>query len=156
MAVAAFEVAGLFLFGRPGGRPERLPKGTPAEFNLIFKYDGSVLNTFEHTYTKDMVGDPSITIRFELSQSELAQVYQKIYDLDPYDVGQRTSGNGARIPCSYFFLRVQVDSTTKEMSWSDCRGLVNDTLQQLTEYIISVIESKEDYKRLPAPRFFRY
>ena len=131
------------------------PAGGPTNFNLVFKYGVGAkneLNTFEQTYTRDMVKDPPVTIKFKLSDSDLAGINQKISDLKLFDISQPTDGNMMVTPCSGYSLKVQIGSDEKEMSWSNCRGKINDKLQQFTEYIISIIESKEDYKKLPTPR----
>lgn len=99
-----------------------------------------------------MVKDPPVTIKFKLSDSDLAGINQKISDLKLFDISQPTDGNMMVTPCSGYSLKVQIGSDEKEMSWSNCRGKINDKLQQFTEYIISIIESKEDYKKLPTPR----
>ncbi len=52
-----------------------------SNFNLIFKYGifaKNELNTFDGTYTKDMVQDPSITVELSLSEEELDSIYEKM------------------------------------------------------------------------------
>lgn len=55
---------------------------------------------------------------------------------------------------SYYF-KVKYDSKIRELSWED--GITNkderaDRLRELIKLIIDVIESKEEYKKLPPPR----
>ena len=125
-------------------------------FNFIFKYgvgSGNELNTFDKTYTKDMIMDPSITIKFELSESELAGIYQKINDLKLFDKDEeQTEENMFRTPCLSYYLKAQIDSDQKELSWDNCSGEISDKLQQFTDYIILIITSKEEYKELPTPK----
>ena len=35
------------------------------------------------------------------------------------------------------------------MSWDNCRGRIDDRLQEFTAYVVSIIESKEEYQELP-------
>jgi len=157
IAVIILAVAGFVVFKQLNTSSQNSSTGKPANFNLIFKYGVGAkneLNTFEQTYTKDMVMDPSITIKFKLSDSELAGIYQKINDLKLFDKNEElTEGdiNTFVTPCSNYYLKVQIDSIQKELSLDDCRGKVNDAFQQFADYIISVIESKEEYKKLPDP-----
>ena len=61
------------------------PPPSPSNFNLIFKYGVGAkneLNTFEGTYTKDMVMDPSITVNLSLSKEELDRIYKKIVEIN--------------------------------------------------------------------------
>lgn len=153
--VIILAIAGFLVFEQTKTPPQNPPADTPTSFNLIFKYGVGAkneLNTFDQTYTKDMVMDPSITIKFKLSDSELASINRKINDLKLFDINQSTEGNMMVTPCSSYYLKAQIGSDEKEMSWDNCRGKMNDKLQQFTNYIISIIESKDDYKKLPTPR----
>ena len=55
-----------------------------SNFKLIFKEGNAevnhpnILNTFENTYTKDMVVDSSVKIKFNLSNKDLRRIYQKM------------------------------------------------------------------------------
>ncbi len=54
-------------------------------FNLIFKYGvdaKNILNTFEGTYTKDMIPDPPIATKLSLTREELDTIYKKMVDID--------------------------------------------------------------------------
>ncbi len=156
VAVVVVGMAGFIVFKQLNTSPQNPPTGGPTTFNLIFKYGVGAkneLDTFKQIYTKDMVMNPPVTINFKLSDSELAGIYQKINDLKLFDKSEeKADGNMFVTPCSSYYLKVQIDSTQKELSWDDCRGKISDKLQQFTNYIISVIESKEEYKKLPAPK----
>jgi len=156
VAVIVLAAVGFFIFKQTNIPPKNPPAGEPTNFNLIFKYGVGAkneLNTFDQTYTKDMVMDPSVTIKFKLTDNELAGIYQKINDLKLFDKNEElTEGNMFVTPCSSYYLKVQIDSDQKELSWSNCRGKISDRFRQFTNYIIQIIESKEEYKKLPAPK----
>lgn len=100
-----------------------------------------------------MVIDPSVTIKFKLTDNELAGIYQKINDLKLFDKNEEPTERNTFIePCSSYYLKVQIDSVQKELSWNNCRGKISDKLQQITNYIIPIIESKEEFKKLPTPK----
>jgi len=44
------------------------------------------LNTFNQTYTRDMVIDPPLTVEFKLTDSELAAISRKIDELRLFDI----------------------------------------------------------------------
>ena len=136
--------------------PSPDPTSQSISFNLIFKYGVGAkneLNTFTQTYTKDMVVDPSITIKFTLTDSEIAGIYQKLNDLKLFDESAKPiEGNLMVTPCSSYYLKVQIDSEEKELSWNNCKGKISDKFLQFTNYITQIIESKEEYKNLPTPR----
>jgi len=140
----------------------------PAEvsnFNLIFKYGvmaRNELNTFEGTYTKDMVIDPSITVELSLTEEELDRIYQKMVEIDFFDYPDEYKATvfpwqskGLKLPYSSYYFRVEYDSKTKELSWKD--NILNkdkraEKLRELIKFIRDIIESKEEYKQLPPAR----
>lgn len=58
-----------------------------SNFKLIFK-EGvevkhpNILNTFDNTYTHDMVVDSSVKVTFKLSNKDLTRIYQKMDSID--------------------------------------------------------------------------
>lgn len=159
IAVIILAVAGFFIFFQEtSNAPTNLPSGESANFNLIFKYGVGAkneLNTFDQTYTKDMVMDPSVTIKFKLTDSELVNLRQKIEDLKLFDKDEKLAEGETgmmRTPCSSYYLKVQKDSVSEELPWDDCQGKISDKLQQFIDYVIPIIESKEEYKNLPVPK----
>lgn len=132
------------------------PQNQPANFKFIFRYGVGAkneLNTFNQTYTKDMVMDPTVTIALKLKDSELAGVYKKMNDLKVSSINKvSTEKNVMVTPCSNYYFKAQIGSLVKELSWDGCQGKINDKLQQFTDYIIKIIEAKEEYKKLPTPK----
>jgi len=141
------------------------PPPHPSNFNMIFKYGvgaGNELNTFEGTYTKDMIMDPPITVDISLSKEELDTIYQKMIEINFFGYPDQFSvfvppgeSVGMLTPyCSYYF-KVEYDSKVKELSWED--NIINEDkkaekLRELIKLIRDIIESKEEYKQLPPPR----
>ena len=140
----------------PTPSPSQKPTPQSTSFNLIFKYGVGAkneLNTFAQTYTKDMVMDPSVTIKLKLTDNELTGIYQKLNDLKLFNESTKPiEGNVMVTPCSSYYLKVQINSEQKELSWNNCQGRMSDKFQQFTSYVIQIIESKEEYKKLPTPQ----
>jgi len=149
-------IAAGFIGFEQSKKSQKLPVSGPDGFNFIFRYGVGAkneLNTFKQTYTRDMATDPSVTIKFELSSNELTEVYQKINDLNLFNKNEELIvGNEFVTPCSNYYLKAYIDSTEKELFWDNCRGKISDKLQQFTNFIISIIEAKDEYKELPAPK----
>lgn len=145
-----------FLFKRNSISPQVSPTNTPTTFNLIFRYGVGAkneLNTFNNTFTKDMIVESPLTVNFQLTNDELDSMYQKINELKLFDKNEeKTDGNMRVTPCSSYYLKVQIDSTQKELSWDYCHGNPSDKLQKFSRFMISIIESKEEYKKLPRPK----
>jgi len=135
------------------------------DFGLIFAYGvtaGNVLNTFEGTYTKDMVLDPPITVSLPLTEEELDAIYQKMIEIDFFNYPDEFSitvppdeGVGIVTPSSCYYFKVIYDSKIKELRWED--KITNpdtkaEQLRELIELIISIVQSKKEYQRLPTPK----
>ena len=120
--------------------------------SIIFKYGigaKNELNTLNNTYTKDMIMDPAVVTNLKLNNQELSNIYNKSIDLKLFDKEDSSAKENIIVtPCSSYYLKINEN----EVSWNNCHGKVNSKFQQFTDYIIKIIESKEEYKRLPAPK----
>lgn len=158
VAILAIVGCGLFV-------SEQANDTNESSFNLIFKYGvgaRNVLNTFEQTYTKDMVIDSSITAELSLTKEELDTIYQKMTEIDFFDypdtfsvVSDAEEIIGTITPYSSYYFKVEYDSNLKELWWND--NIFPDydeeahKLRELIKLIREIIESKEEYKNLPPP-----
>ncbi len=151
-----------------------IPPITPGEsnFDLIFEYGVGAknkLDTFKETYTKDMVVDPSITMDLYLSKNELDRIYQKMVEINFFDYHDNFSvsvspGEAWMLtPYSSYYFKVKHDSKIKELWWDDNKFWMEggnltykdekaEKLKELIELIRNIIESKEEYTKLPTPR----
>ena len=130
-------------------------------FNLIFKYGVGArneLNTFDGTFTKDMIVDDPITIPLELTEAELKGIRQKIDELNLFKEQEAYQGDTFTLvtPCSSYDLYVESEGIQKRLTW-DCEKPMsnsseNPELETFTEYIRFIVESKEVYKKLPEPQ----
>ena len=137
---------------------------TQSDFNFIFRYGVGAkneLNTFSGKYTRDMIQDPSITVNLSLSKEELDRIYQKMIEIDFFNYpnefsisvppGELTT---AVTPYNSYYFKVEHDSRIKEVRWD--AEIINkndkaDKLRELIQLITDIIQSKEEYKKLPAP-----
>jgi hypothetical protein len=158
----------------PAPSIQSTPLITPGEsnFNLIFAYGVGAknrLDTFKGIYTRDMVDDPSITVNLYLSKNELDIIYQKMVEINFFDYPDKFSvsippeEDGIFTPYSSYYFKVKNDSKIKELWWDDNKfwqegGILTykdekaEKLKELIELIKNIIESKEEYTKLPTPR----
>ncbi len=139
--------------------------------NLVFAYDSSrnpinidfkfgiesrnELNTFNGTFTKDLIIDGTITTRLILSQEELNQIEKKLFEIGFFNYPNTFPSSGNVVPRADYYLKVQNGTTIKEVIWySD--SFIDKTnestranLNQLSDLIWSMIEAKLEYKLLP-------
>jgi len=142
------------------------PPAAQSDFNLIFRYGVGAkneLNTFEGTYTRDMISDPSITVPLSLAEEEQDRIYKKMVEINFFDYPEKFSltvapgeSVGMVTPYMTYYFRVEYDSRIKEVRWEDEIININenekaDKLRELIKLITDIIEAKEEYQRLPEP-----
>lgn len=171
-------VGGAYYLGRqtspkPSPPPVSSPSTSAANFNLTFKYGvgaENVLDTFQHTYTADMVVDPDVTIPLVLSNNELDLIYQKMMEIDFFSyptIFNIPNPKGISvIPYPTYYFKVAYNGQTKELTWEDKTGYSDpvpstsavykdeeaEKLKDLINLIYKILGSKEEMKKLPKPR----
>jgi hypothetical protein len=131
--------------------------------NLKFSYGvdaKNVLNTFENTYTRDLILDGTTTVPFTLSDGELDRISETMSEIGFFGYPEHfavAAGDTASfiMPYSTYEFVVSYQSTTKCFHWSD--SIVSDDtaavrLRELIQLIKGIIESKSEYSQLPPPR----
>ena len=125
---------------------------------------GNTLDTFQGTYIKDMVRDPSIRIHLALTEAEMDRIYQKMVEIDFFNYPDNFSVSvppgvptGIRTPYSSYYFKVAYSSRIKELWWNDeivYKDYIDekaDRLRELIRLIKDIVESKGEYKKLPEP-----
>lgn len=125
-----------------------------ASFKMDFKYGVGArneLNTFQGTYTKDMIADEPITIDLELTDEELQDIEDKIDELDVF-ASVKEETNMIVVPCVSYDLLTEMNGVQERLTW-DCGEFgSNQKLDALREYINVILESKDAIRALPVPQ----
>ena len=136
----------------------------PQFLKIHFHYEfANELNTFEQTYTKDLVMDGTITVRFWLTEAEQQRILEKLQTVDffhfPDTLMYRMGPDSVMVSISpdpgWQFIRVAHQNEDKMLYWRYPLPEENEfvpPLLELMNLIIGIIESKPEYKALPAPR----
>jgi hypothetical protein len=129
--------------------------------NFIFKYGiggKNVINTFNCTFTKDMVCDPSVTTFLQFKSDEKDSILSKMNQIDffnyPDTFKVKITGDsiGHFSPYSLFYFYVEIGDLKKELFWADSMLNIDYNsikLRDLINLIISIIASKKEYINLP-------
>lgn len=132
-------------------------------FNILVKfgiYARNELNTFNDTFTKDLILDGTATTRLVLSQTDFDSIESRMLSIDIFSypdtfVVQHSDTVGFFIPYQTYALKVKVDSRWKDLFWkdsiisSDPRGT---ELREAFEFIRRLVASKPEYGQLPPAR----
>jgi hypothetical protein len=136
------------------------------DFNILFKYGVGArneLNTFENTYTKDLISDGTITVSLVLSANELHAIKTKLGESDffsypdTFRVDVRDTLSRAIEPHSTFCFRVKSGSAVKTLYWED--SVIpfyvdprRKKLQEIVTFILDIISQKPEILQLPPVR----
>ncbi len=146
------------------GCSKTVTKPDPQFLKILFYYGfGNELNTFEQTYTKDLVMDGYITVDFWLTEAEQESIRNKldlvdffsfpdtlIYQMDVESIMVRIEPDPG-----WQFLRVADENRDRIVYWRPPLPDKNEfvpRLRELKKLIIDIIESKPEYKELPPAR----
>jgi len=124
---------------------------------------GNELNTFEQTYTKDLVLDGYVTVDFWLTEAEQESISNKLDAVDffsfpdtlIYQMGSDSIMVRIEPDPGWQFLRVSDEDRDKIVYWRYPLPEGNEFVPRLVELknlIIDIIESKPEYKKLPAAK----
>jgi hypothetical protein len=134
---------------------------------IIFCYGvgaKNTLDTFEGTFTKDLIGDPPITIRMWLTEEEISRIEGKLKEigffnnstLTLYHIPDAGGVSTIQTPYSTCYLKVQYGTHVKELRWIDQyvfpKTEAMENLDDLSDLIQSIIMAKPEYQKLPEPR----
>jgi len=153
----------LLLFGLIISSCQESPVEPEEQFvQIYFKYDfRNELNTFENTYQKDLILDGVIKVPFWLTAEEQNKILNKVNEVDFFsmpDTFQYSSEDSIIILIpdpGEQILRIKYEQKDKTIIWSFLVLANNqqfNKLLQFKNFIISIIESKPEYKILPPHR----
>lgn len=133
------------------------------QVQIYFKYGfNNVLNTFENTYQKDLAADGTIKVKFWLTTEEQNRILEKVNTTGFFSLRDMfmIPGNDSITIAIHpspgpQILRIKYLNSDKTTVWT--YPLLPDDadfnkLLELEQFIITIIESKKEYKKLPPSR----
>jgi hypothetical protein len=133
-------------------------------FNILFRYgieSRNQLNTFDDTFTKDLISDGTVTTHMRMSQPELDSIKARLVQIgffsypDTFVVHPTDSVNYFHIPYSTYVFTVFHDHYFKNLFWQDSRIAADDRAKKFRDaiaYITTIVTSRREYKVLPPAR----
>ena len=126
---------------------------------IYFKYGyKNVLNTFDNIYQKDLVLDGTITVNFWLTSEEQNRILQKAAEINFFsmpDLFETDSTQHISDDPGPQKLRMQFNDEDNTVVWRYPLDYNNPQVQNLIALnylIVSIIEAKPEYKKLPQGR----
>lgn len=152
-------VACLFLLGacssNLGG--SNLPKEIPKDFNFVLNYGyeaRDIINTYENTYTKNMISNDDKTVEIKFSDEEMQTIYEEMKEADILNSAESASKSQCADPHEINKLKITMNGEIYQREWitSDCDKVPDNKLKNFVEFVHrEIIMIKEEYNELPEP-----
>lgn len=135
---------------------EALPNDRPDNFDISLSYgihSASEINTYNDTYTKDLVED-DVTTQMELTDEELDVIYEKMKEVDILNNPELINEDPCTIPHAENHLTVTVDGVEVQRDWITAQCDDPKEAEQLLESFVNTIHQdivgeREEYEALP-------
>ena len=132
----------------------------PQIVQVFFKYSfNNELNTFDKTYQKDLILDGTIKVSFWLTTEEQNQILNKANELNFFSFPNIFPNDTSNVLVSPNpgdqILRIKTDNYDHQTKWTlliDMNNPKASNIKELSSLIISIIEAKPEYKKLPPSR----
>ena len=131
-----------------------------SDMNLTFSYGvqaRNVLNTFQNTFTKDLISAGDTTVPFIVSADDLNQILQKMNEINFFaypDTFIVPTGDTVTtvMPFDTYYFDVKYKSSNKRLYWRD--AIMNENsqaikLRELITFIEGIIQANPEYSKLP-------
>jgi hypothetical protein len=139
----------------------------PTTSNIIFRYGISVaeypneLDTFRGLFTKDMVDKAPSKTSLDFTQEEMDEIKQMMVEIDffSYPKNYQPTIEGKIIATTFpyyvYYLKYYDEFGIRVVKWNDQHMSTGDpeyyNLNQLARLIISIIQEKPEFQKLPQP-----
>lgn len=146
----------LIFLGACNSTNETLPKEKPDDFAFSLKYGvtaANEINTYDNTYTKDLVIDGTITTVMTLTNEEMEIFYEKFRDTNVLKLPQEKGGSTCMEPYYRYKLNMTINGEDHNLTWdASCETRAINKWEE-TMYFLNteIIFPKEEYKALPKP-----
>ncbi|WP_053070498.1 hypothetical protein [Alkalihalobacillus pseudalcaliphilus] len=135
-----------------------MPAEKPDDFDFSLKYGMGLnmneLNTYENTYTKDLIEDGTATTELFLTEEEIAYIYEQFRQLGVKDL-PHDRATGKYITCmephSTYVLKMTVAEEEFRLKWDTaCETPAKIAWEKFVNNLEStIIFVKEEYQQLP-------
>lgn len=129
------------------------------DFGFILRYGVGAkneLNTLKGTFTKDLISAGTSTGKLELSKDELQRIFDHMYAMKIADYPEQYQEASQMHVTPYitYDLTINYKGNSKHILWKDdsySKSRQAAQLRGLFNQIITMIESKPEYKKMPPP-----
>ncbi|MBM7095132.1 hypothetical protein JSY36_05110 [Bacillus sp. H-16] len=152
-----FMVIGLLGLAACSNETSALPGEMPEDFDFSLRFgigSANELNTFEDTYTKDLIEDGRETTVMVLTEEEMALIYEEMRDANVLDMSGNAGGAACSDPHNSYHLSLQADDETYSDVWdTSCETRHTKKWESFMAFLLTeIIHPKPEYQELPEAR----
>ncbi|TSB45559.1 hypothetical protein [Alkalicoccobacillus porphyridii] len=130
-----------------------LPKKMPDDFNISLKYGVTManeLNTYENTYTKDLISDGTASTEMPLTEDERLFIYEKLRSVDLLALPTQM-GSTCVVPFERYDLMMTADGEELTFEWdTSCdTEKLNKWEEVMKDIHKEIIYKRSEYQELP-------
>lgn len=138
-------------------KENNMPKEMPSDFNFLVQFgvqSKNEINTFENIVIKDLIEEGTVSTEISFTEEEMKKIYQKMREiniLDPEELKPEKT-NCVQTPYEEDKWKIELNNETNTLYWTGEYCEITDYAQQLFElrnYILDIVKSKDEYKKLP-------
>jgi hypothetical protein len=127
---------------------------------IFLKYGfNNELNTFNNTFQKDLVLDGTITVPFWLTTDEQNRILSKANEVNFFSLPDTLEGDTTLMVIDpnpgYQTIRIKNENNDKTVNWIYPLNYSDSSVVkalELYDFMISIIEAKPEFKKLPPSR----
>lgn len=143
------------------------PAQPEPNYGFVFEFGScsmDKLDTFKEEFTQDRVVEPSIIFPLQLSDEQMAMIYEKMLEIklarypEVFAIPKPLIGEVVMISSPYnYALTVENGESRTSIRWTD--NIVQpttpkaDQLRELFQLIIQMVQEYPDYQQLPEVKF---
>ncbi|PYZ97630.1 hypothetical protein CR205_03275 [Alteribacter lacisalsi] len=136
------------------GETSTLPDEKPDDFAFSLQYGvmaSNELNTFDDTFTKDLIDDGQETTRMLLSEEEMTQIYEEIKAAGVLDVADEMDGTRCSEPHNSYELVLQAEGEQYEKSWNtSCENKATAAWEAFMDFLeTDIFQPRPEYQAMP-------
>jgi hypothetical protein len=146
----------IFLFISCGKKEETINTNDEQFVLIQFKYDRiNELNTFDKTFTKNLMIEGEIKIPFALSKQEQESIIYKCEEIDFFGLPNTLLNPETKniMPESQSFIKIEYKSIMHDIIWDGMPpkefSTEHQRIVELASFIKNIVERSPEYKKLP-------
>ena len=138
-------------------KENNMPEEMPSDFDFLVQFgvqSKNEINTFDNIVIKDLIAEGTASTEISFTKEEMKKIYQKMREINIMEPKELIPEkiNCMQTPYGEDKWKVKLNGETQTLYWNGEYCETTDDAKQLIElrnYILDIVKSKDEYKKLP-------